>query len=97
MRSQWKITGNDTVSQISLEFLKREILELVDIYNIEKESNKINKSDIIIAEKELINISNLLIRIANKTENERKKYANYYPDKIESILKRICRSLNLTY
>ena len=97
MRGKWKITGNDIVSQISLEFLKREIIELVDIYQSKKELTKINKPDINTAETELIRLSNLLIRISNKTEHERKKYVHNYPDKIEGMLTRIYRSLDLTY
>jgi len=97
MKSRWKTTGNDIISQISIEFLKQEILELVEVCKTEIKTNKLNKSDINIAETELVRLSNLLIRISNKTENERKKFINNYPDKIESMLIRIYRSLNLIY
>ncbi len=96
VKSRWKRTGNDTVSQISLEMLKREIIELVEIFKEQKKSHQLSQSSIEIVENELLLVSNLLIRISKQSESERKKYPSRSDD-IDGWLKNIYYYLDLKY
>jgi len=97
LKSRWKRTGNDIVSQISLEMLKREILELVEVFKNKSKNNEVKKDVIKNVENDLVRLSNLLLKISKKTENERRKYSNAYSNEIEELLMRIYSGLDLTY
>jgi len=101
IKSRWKICDNDVISDISLEFLKQELLELVEEYKRQEkiENDKCTKDmqHLNIAKMKLSRLASLLTRISGRTQEERKPYAKKWSEDIEIQLKRIYAELDLQY
>ena len=94
---QWKDTGNDIVSDLSLEVLRVELLELMEIFEQKSKKAKENKDkgDIYIEldnmmlsllPNEFENLYEILNSLIKKTPDERKKFKDIYPETISKRL-----------
>ena len=102
---QWRDTNDDIVSDLSLEVLRVELIELMEIFKQKSEKAKKNKDkDEIYSEldnmmlsllpNEFKNLSEILNSLMKKTPDERKKFKDIYPETITKRLSIIY--LNLT-
>jgi len=101
IKSRWKVCDNDIVSDISLEFLKQELLEIIQEYKrqekIENDKSTKDMHHLNNAKMKLSRLANLLTRISSRTQEERKPYAKKWSEDIEIQLKSIYMELGLQY
>ena len=101
IKSRWKVCDNDIVSDISLEFLKQELLEIIQEYKrqekIENDKSTKDMHHLSNAKMKLSRLTSLLTRISNRTQEERKPYAKKWSEDIEIQLKSIYMELGLQY
>ena len=95
---QWRDTDNDIVSDLSLEVLRVELLDLMEIFKQKSETAKKNDNELDIMMLELLpyefeNLYKILNSLMKKTPDERKKFKDIYPETINKRLSIIYMNL----